>query len=99
MRSKSDIRSFERTRAANIVASYENELHNKLSANPNAGNAQQVETIIARLRALRKEIMGSIPIYRAPIKRDPGGDFSQAEVEAAMDFLNEDKEDEENQFL
>ncbi len=90
--SKSDLRSFERTRAANIVAAYENELREKLSANPSANNAHAVAMIIDRLQRMRSDIMGAMPVYRETIKRDPGGDFSQAEMEAAMDFLqNEGK--------
>ncbi len=91
---KSDLRSFERTRAANIVASYENELRSKLAAKPSANNAAQVVAIIDRLQGLRREIMGSIPVYKAPIKRDAGGGFSQDEIEAAMDFMKEEEGDD-----
>ena len=84
---KEALRSFERTRAANIVAEYENHLRIMLTANPKARNAQDVEVIIQRLARIRRDIMGSMPVYTAPIKRDPGGDFSQDEIEAAMDFL------------
>lgn len=92
--SKNDLRSFERTRAANIVQGYENELRNKLSANPTAKNAMQVADVISRMVSLRKEIMGSMRPYTQPIKRDPGGDFSQAEMEAAMEFLSAEEENE-----
>lgn len=93
-RTKANLRSFERTRAANIVGSYELELGNLLAANPGAKNAQQVERVMTRLRMIRREIMGSVPIYKEPIKRDPGGDFSHAEIEAAMEFMQtEEAED------
>lgn len=89
---KNDIRSFERTRAANIVSSYENELRSKLAAKPSARNAHDVSIIIDRLQNMRREIMGSMREYKAPIKRAPGGDFSQDEMEAAMEFLNSSEE-------
>jgi len=92
---KNDIRGFERTRAANIVLQYETELCEKLSANPNAKNAIQVKIIISRMVSLRRQIMGSMKTYVAPIKRDPGGDFSLEEIEAAMDMI---KEPEGNPF-
>lgn len=89
------IRSFERTRAANIVLRYENQLRDNLAAFPGAKNAYQVSTIISRLQSLRAEIMGSMKPYVAPIKRDPGGDFSLEEIEAAMNII---KEPESNPF-
>lgn len=88
MNTKTDIRSFERTRAANIVRQYETELRDKLSAKPNANNAIQVRALIARMEYLRGQIMGSMKPYVAPIKRDPGGDFSLEEIEAAMDMID-----------
>jgi hypothetical protein len=86
---KDDIRSFERTRAANIVLKYENELREKLSAYPNAKNVMQVMALVERLGKMRQDIMGSMKPYVAPIKRDPGGDFSLEEIEAAMDMIEE----------
>src|SRR5258708_3351313 len=92
---KQDIRAFERTRAANIILNYEDELRARLSAKPDASNALQVKAIIERMAYLRREIMGSMKTYAAPIKRDPGGDFSLEEIEAAMDMI---KEPQENPF-
>lgn len=84
---KQDIRALERTRAANIVSTYEIELRDKLNANPYAPNAAQVQTIIERLEGLRKQIMGSITSeYQKPIKKVPG-DFSTEEIEAAMEIM------------
>src|SRR5882724_8500069 len=93
---KQDIRAFERTRAANIVLNYENELRAKLSAKPNANNAMQIMVLLERLAYLRREIMGSMKNYTAPIKRDPHGDFSLEEIEAAIDMIKDDPQ--ENPF-
>lgn len=87
---KADIRAFERTRAANIVREYENELINRLRASPNANNAEKIKTIIRILARMRRDIMGSMQEYVAPIKRGAGNDFSLEEIEAALEFV-EDK--------
>lgn len=89
--SKQDLRAFERTRAANFVKAYEDELRSKLSANPTANNAVQVATLIDRLSIIRGQIMGSMKNYTPSIKRDPDGGFSLEEIEAAMDFVQSDK--------
>jgi len=89
---KDMIRSFERTRASNIIKAYEEELINKLAAYPNAKNVESVRTIVSRLADIRKQVMGSVMVYRQPIKRDPGGDFSLEEVEAAMSMISAEEE-------
>ena len=85
--STQDLRAFERTRASNIVLAYEAELRDKLIAFPSAKNAGQVDALISRLADIRKQIMGSMRVYAPPIKRDPGGEFSIEEIEAAQELI------------
>jgi hypothetical protein len=85
--SRDNMRSYERTRASNIVLAYETELREKLTQYPSAKNAGQVEALISHLADIRKQIMGSMREYCPPIKRDPDGDFSLEEIEAAMEFV------------
>lgn len=81
-----NLRQYERTRAANIVKKYEDNLRESLSRAPNATNAHDVKIIIQRLEHIRDEIMGS---YIPFIKRGEAGDFSLDEIAAAEELINE----------
>lgn len=90
-----DIRSYERTRAAGFVERYEIELRQavaKLGATQAPDLAQQrdiANKVADRLKDIRLEIMGAVPVYRKPIVKDIDN-FAGEEIEAAMDFINED---------
>jgi tagatose-1,6-bisphosphate aldolase len=94
-KSNAEIRSYERTRASNIIGDKVAELKKKLAAKPFAKNGQDVVKIINFLSRIQRDIMGNIKPYVQAIPREPSSDFSPEEIEAAMEFM---KEEEENPF-